>query len=108
MTREKRSRPTLKGELYAKLDDQPHAGCALLTAREAAQRIGLSVPAFWKGVRDRRLPIPVYPMPRAPRWFEHELLAALEQTRTSPTEAMARRRSGWTSRNAAIDAPRRP
>jgi predicted DNA-binding transcriptional regulator AlpA len=65
---------------------------ALLTAREGAQAVGLSVPAFWKGVKDERLPKPVYPMPRAPRWFEDELLAALERTRATPSEAMAKRR----------------
>jgi predicted DNA-binding transcriptional regulator AlpA len=65
---------------------------SLLTAREGAQAVGLSVPAFWKGVKDERLPKPVYPMPRAPRWFEDELLAALEGTRAAPSEAMAKRR----------------
>jgi predicted DNA-binding transcriptional regulator AlpA len=70
----------------------------LLTARDAARTVRLSVPAFWKGVKDERLPKPVYPMPRAPRWFEDELLAAVEQTRASPAEAMAQRRSARTSR----------
>jgi predicted DNA-binding transcriptional regulator AlpA len=50
---------------------------ALLTARESAQAVGLSTPAFWKGVKDQRFPAPVYPAPRAPRWFEDELLMAV-------------------------------
>jgi predicted DNA-binding transcriptional regulator AlpA len=73
----------------------------LLTARDAARTVGLSIPAFWKGVKDERLPKPVYPMPRAPRWFEDELFAAVEQTRASPTEAkaarMGRRTAGQTT-----------
>jgi predicted DNA-binding transcriptional regulator AlpA len=64
----------------------------LLTAREGAQSVRLSVPSFWKAVKDERLPQPVYPMPRAPRWFEDELLAAIERTRSAPSEAKARRR----------------
>jgi predicted DNA-binding transcriptional regulator AlpA len=64
----------------------------LLTAREGAQVVGLSVPAFWKGVKDTRLPRPVYPMPRAPRWCADELISALERTRAAPSEAMASRR----------------
>jgi predicted DNA-binding transcriptional regulator AlpA len=54
--------------------------------------VGISVPAFWRGVKDERLPKPVYPMPRAPRWFEDELLAAVEKTRAAPSEALDRRR----------------
>ncbi len=64
-----------------------------LTAREAAAQAGLSVPAFWRGVGAGRLPKPIYPAPRAPRWFPSELRAALEATRALPAEAKAARRA---------------
>jgi predicted DNA-binding transcriptional regulator AlpA len=76
---------------------------ALLTAQRSAQAVGLSTPAFWKGVKDQRFPAPVYPAPRAPRWFEHELLAAVERTRSLPSEAMAARRSARILRNCGTD-----
>jgi len=59
----------------------------------AADAVGLSVPAFWKAVASGRLPAPVYPAPRAPRWRVSELLAALEKTRALPRDAMASRRA---------------
>ena len=65
----------------------------LLTADAAADFVELSKPAFYAGVRKGRLPAPVYPAPRAPRWFEHELKAALEATRALPRDAMAARRA---------------
>jgi predicted DNA-binding transcriptional regulator AlpA len=64
----------------------------LLNAEESAAECGLSVPAFWKGVKAGRLPKPVYPASRAPRWRRSELHAALEATRATPREAMEKRR----------------
>jgi predicted DNA-binding transcriptional regulator AlpA len=64
-----------------------------LTAREAAEKVGLSIAAFWRGVAAGRLPSPVYPAPKAPRWRASELVAALEATRALPREQMARRRA---------------
>jgi len=75
---------------HAEATQTPDCG-KLLSAREAAQTVRLSMPAFWRAVRSKRLPLPVYPAPRAPRWFEGELLAALERTRASPSEAKALR-----------------
>lgn len=64
----------------------------LLTAERAAEAVGLSLAALWRAVAAGRLPAPVYPAPRAPRWYRHELHAALEATRATPREAMAARR----------------
>ncbi|GGC68887.1 hypothetical protein GCM10011504_53480 [Siccirubricoccus deserti] len=44
----------------------------LLTAREAASEVGLSLPAFWRGVSADRFPSPYYPASRAPRWRRSE------------------------------------
>jgi len=65
----------------------------LLKARDAARYVDLSLPALWAGVRAGRLPAPFYPAPRAPRWRESELRAALEATRQLPAAAMAARRA---------------
>lgn len=70
----------------------------LLKTEQAARVVALSVPAFWKGVKNARLPRPVYPLPRAPRWFEDELLAAIERTRALPADALARRRAAKEER----------
>jgi predicted DNA-binding transcriptional regulator AlpA len=65
----------------------------LLTAREAAEAVGLSLAGLWRGVAAGRLPCPVYPLPKSPRWRASELLVALEATRALPREQMARRRA---------------
>jgi predicted DNA-binding transcriptional regulator AlpA len=64
----------------------------LLDAKEAAAEVRLSLPAFWRQVRQERLPKPLYPAPRCPRWVLSELRAALLATRCLPTDAMAARR----------------
>jgi hypothetical protein len=53
----------------------------------------LSLPAFWRAVAGGRLPSPVYPAPRAPRWYVSEIRAALAGTRALPAEAKASRRA---------------
>jgi predicted DNA-binding transcriptional regulator AlpA len=65
----------------------------LLPPERAAEETGVSLAAFWRGVAAGRLPAPVYPAPKAPRWYRHELHAALEATRALPREAMAARRA---------------
>lgn len=64
----------------------------LLKADESALIVGLSLPGFWKGVSTGRLPAPLYPASRAPRWRKSELEAALEATRMKPCDAKAARR----------------
>jgi predicted DNA-binding transcriptional regulator AlpA len=63
-----------------------------LDATESAKVVKLSKPAFWKAVRDLRLPAPVYPAPRAPRWLRGELRMAALATRAMPAVQMAARR----------------
>jgi predicted DNA-binding transcriptional regulator AlpA len=65
----------------------------LLNAKESANTVSLSLPAFWRGVASGRLPNPVYPQPRAPRWFDNELHQAVLATRMKPSEAKAARRT---------------
>ena len=64
----------------------------LLEVKEAAAEVRLSIPGFWKQVRSGRLPKPLYPAPRCPRWVLGELRAALLATRCLPRDAMAARR----------------
>jgi len=63
-----------------------------VSAETARQLAGLSKPAWWRAVADGRMPAPVYPAPRAPRWYPSEIKARLEQTRKLPVEAKAERR----------------
>ena len=72
-----------------------------LTAKEAAAAVGLSYAAFWRAVAADRLPSPVYPLPRAPRWFGSELRVALDALRQKPNEAKAERRAALLARIAA-------
>jgi predicted DNA-binding transcriptional regulator AlpA len=69
----------------------------LLTAEQGAAEAGLSLPGWWKAVASGRLPKPVYPLPRAPRWRLSELKSALEKTRALPSEQKAAR---MANRNA--------
>lgn len=71
----------------------PAPAAELLTAERAAEAVGLSLAALWRAVAAGRLPAPVYPAARAPRWYRHELHDALEATRQMPREAMAARRT---------------
>jgi predicted DNA-binding transcriptional regulator AlpA len=65
----------------------------LLTAEEAAAEVGLSLQAFWRSVAAGRMPRPLYPAVRAPRWRRSELIAALDATRAMPAEQKAARRA---------------
>ena len=65
----------------------------LLKTQAAADFYDLSKAAFLKGVAAGRLPKPMYPAPRAPRWRLSELIDALDATRALPSEAKARRRA---------------
>ena len=62
-----------------------------LTARQAAPEAGLSLAAFWRAVRDGRLPAPCYVLPRAPRWYASEIRAAILLHRMSAADAVAAR-----------------
>lgn len=70
----------------------------LLTAKEAAAHVGLSVPGFYRVVAEGRLPKPVYPASRSPRWFFSELDGALRATRKTPAEALVERRERKAAR----------
>jgi predicted DNA-binding transcriptional regulator AlpA len=72
--------------------NHPPADDELLTAKEAANFVKLSIAAFWRNVCNRRLPEPVYPAPRAPRWWRSQLRLALEATRALPSDAKVARR----------------
>ena len=56
--------------------DQP---VNLLTVKQTAARLGLSRTAIYEGVAAGRLPRPVYPTPRAPRWRSDEIDAHIRK-----------------------------
>ena len=74
---------------------------ALLTAKEAAGLVNLSIAAFWRNVCNRRLPEPVYPALRAPRWWRSRLLAAVNATQAHPTDNKIARRKAKLARQRA-------
>jgi predicted DNA-binding transcriptional regulator AlpA len=86
----------------------------MLSPRESAQEVGLSLPGFWKAVAEGRLPLPVYPLRRAPRWRRSELHTALEMHRMLPADAKLARRSNRhdltepTIPSYVLDAPAEP
>jgi predicted DNA-binding transcriptional regulator AlpA len=65
----------------------------LLDARESAGVVGVCLSGFWRAVAQGRLPPPVYPLPKAPRWFPSELRAAVEATRALPAQQKLKRRA---------------
>lgn len=92
---------------YRTPNQKPEAGRVddeLLQAAEAARFCGIALPTFWRSVRDERLPAPIYPAARAPRWFKSELRAALERSRARPVDNMVRR---MTARRARMSEERR-
>ena len=72
-----------------------------VNADQSAKIVGVSKPAFWKAVAEGRLPAPVYPAPRAPRWYPSELRAATEATRSLPRDQKDARRLAKAKRQAA-------
>jgi predicted DNA-binding transcriptional regulator AlpA len=81
--------PQLAGQVWSpSVPTQSRISCdPLLTARQSADELNISLPAFWKGVADGRLPAPFYVLPRAPRWRQSELRVRLEGRQMRPAEA---------------------
>lgn len=69
----------------------------LLTVQEVAAMLGVTVASIWRGVADGRLPQPVYPLSRSPRWIRDEVNVAVEKTRAMPATAMLARRDARRS-----------
>ncbi len=65
---------------------------SLLTAKDAARDVQLSLPAFWKNVASAWLPPPSYVAPKAPRWVRAELDTAIVARRSMAKDAKAARR----------------
>ena len=72
-----------------------------LNAKKSAALVAVSVPAWWKGVAEGRFPTPIYPAPRAPRWYPSEIRAAVELTRALPRDQKNARRLAKASRQNA-------
>ena len=73
-------------------------GDCLLTAKESADFLNISIAGFWRNVCNLRLPPPVYPAPRAPRWWASELRARVNATASLPADAKAARREARLAR----------
>lgn len=58
----------------------------LLTAREAAPLLGISVPTFWRRVSDGTIPKPLK-LGALSRWPQSEILAVIERAKAARSEA---------------------
>jgi predicted DNA-binding transcriptional regulator AlpA len=64
------------------IQSNPLADLGLLTVKQVARRLAVSVRTVWRGVAAGRFPLPCYPCPRSPRWREADIrhyLAGLTQ-----------------------------
>lgn len=58
----------------------------LLTAREAAPLLGISIPTFWRRVADGTVPKPLK-LGALSRWPQSEILQVIERAKAARTEA---------------------
>lgn len=54
----------------------------LMTVKQVANRLKLSVRSIWRRVQRGRLPAPLYPWPKAPRWPRDAIEQAAHVKRT--------------------------
>jgi predicted DNA-binding transcriptional regulator AlpA len=71
----------------------------LLSAVDLAEYLAVTVPGVYLAIKNGRLPPPVYPLSRSPRWHRSEVDTFLEKTRTTPTQARADRRQAKLDRD---------
>jgi excisionase family DNA binding protein len=74
----------------------------LMTVVEVADYLGVTEAAVYIAVKNGRLPRPVYPLSRSPRWRRSEIDAALEATRAMPGAARAERRQARLDRERTV------
>ena len=75
-----------------------------VTAKEAADFLGISLPTFWRRVADGRISQPYYPAERTPRWIPSKLREDRERMTMTPAEAKDRRHKAKLARRAAAEA----
>jgi excisionase family DNA binding protein len=76
----------------------------LMSAVDLAEYLAVTVPGVYLAIKNGRLPPPMYPLSRSPRWRRSEVDAFLEKTRTSPTQARADRRQKRIEKLKATEA----
>ncbi len=72
--------------------------------RCVADRLYISVPSVWRGVRQGRIPAPCYPTEGCARWDLDALDAAVAATQALPRENLAERRTRRLAKLAAASA----
>jgi predicted DNA-binding transcriptional regulator AlpA len=83
--------------------DQARDGDNGVTAKEAADFFGVSLPTFWRRVADGSISPPYYPAERTPRWVPSKLREDRERMTMTPAEAKDRRRKAKLARRAAAE-----
>jgi predicted DNA-binding transcriptional regulator AlpA len=78
-----------------------------MSAVDVAEYLAITVPGLYLAVRAGRLPRPLYPLSRSPRWKRSDVDTFLEKTRTTPTQARADRRQARLDKQKAITAETR-
>jgi hypothetical protein len=73
----------------------------LMTARETAALLRVSIPALYAAVAKARLQRPSYPSERTPRWLKSEVMSALERLKALPAESVAAERNARVRRARA-------
>jgi predicted DNA-binding transcriptional regulator AlpA len=84
----------------------------LMTAADLAKFLSVTGPTIYTAVKEGRLPAPVYPGSKSPRWLMSEVLVAVRATRAMPAEAAVARSAAARARKpnsiaaGAAPAPR--
>ncbi|HTU54450.1 MAG TPA: hypothetical protein VMF62_10805 [Acetobacteraceae bacterium] len=73
----------------------------LLNADEVAAFLKIRKERIYPAIKDGWLPPPSYALPKSPRWWRSEIVAALDKHMETPTAAVARRRAAILAREAA-------
>jgi hypothetical protein len=64
----------------------------LMSPDDLAKYLNVTTVAVYLAIKAGRIPPPIYPLLRSPRWRRTEVDAFLEKTRATPTQARVARR----------------
>lgn len=73
----------------------------LMALVDLVEYLNITPAGVYLAIKAGRIPPPVYPLSRSPRWRRSEVDALLEKTRTSPTQARADRRQARIDKQKA-------
>jgi predicted DNA-binding transcriptional regulator AlpA len=74
----------------------------LMSVVDLAEYLNVTPAAVYLAIKAGRIPPPMYPLSRSPRWRRSEVDEMLAKTRTSPTQARADRRQARLDKQKTI------